>query len=74
MSRTIDRYVNMDYKFANTRECRFLVDLLKAMEDHDDKRFIFLCKSYIKMGPIEPWKEELLKVGEEHARGEDNFA
>ena len=73
MSRAIHHYVDADNSFGKSRECRFLFDLSKAMENGDDVQFKHLQGLYEKAGELPPPQRALLEEGVRRLReaGED---
>ena len=75
MSRAINHYVDLEHSFGRSRECRFLFDILKAMEDGDEEQYKFFNQSFNNVFPLLPWKKDLLAVGLEHMKAAaDDFS
>lgn len=50
----------MDASFADSRECKLLVDLAAAMEAGDEGVFTDVVKEYDSMSRLDQWKTTLL--------------
>lgn len=56
----IDKYVDMDATFEDTREHKLLVDLKEAMEQGDVDAFTATVQEFDSMSRLDQWKTTLL--------------
>ncbi|KAJ8328116.1 vesicular-fusion protein S17, variant 2 [Batrachochytrium dendrobatidis] len=57
---TFDRYKGLDASFAETRECKLLEDLLKALDDGDVEEFQAHIAGFDRLSKLDEWKISLL--------------
>ncbi|KAI9328129.1 soluble NSF attachment protein [Zopfochytrium polystomum] len=67
---SIDRYRNMDVSFETTRECKFLLSLVDAIDNADVQAFTDAVVDYDRLTKLDSWKTSLLlrvkkSIGEE---------
>ncbi|CAM9877666.1 unnamed protein product [Chrysoparadoxa australica] len=53
-------FESVDYSFASSRECKFLSDLVTAMESCDTDEFAKAAFEYDKVSALDPWKTSVL--------------
>ncbi|ORZ41408.1 soluble NSF attachment protein [Catenaria anguillulae PL171] len=56
----VERYCDLDVTFATTRECKFVQDLLDALEASDADTFTAHVVEYDKLTKLDPWKTSVL--------------
>lgn len=60
-SRTaLERYENNDATFVSTRECKFLHDLIDALETQDAQTFTNVVSEWDRLTKLDSWKTTLL--------------
>ena len=60
--RAIDGYPGIDASFLATRECKFLTDLLAAVEEQNEEEFSTLVETFDRTNALDDWKTRLLLV------------
>eukprot|EP00013_Stygamoeba_regulata_P023777 CAMPEP_0177649518 /NCGR_PEP_ID=MMETSP0447-20121125/11438_1 /TAXON_ID=0 /ORGANISM="Stygamoeba regulata, Strain BSH-02190019" /LENGTH=286 /DNA_ID=CAMNT_0019152299 /DNA_START=59 /DNA_END=919 /DNA_ORIENTATION=- len=58
--RNLERYQSLDPNFARGRECRFLLDVLQALEQLDLDAFMKALVEYDSVSRVDNWKSSLL--------------
>eukprot|EP00123_Amoebidium_parasiticum_P009062 comp19205_c0_seq1/m.21940 comp19205_c0_seq1/g.21940 ORF comp19205_c0_seq1/g.21940 comp19205_c0_seq1/m.21940 type:complete len:292 (-) comp19205_c0_seq1:92-967(-) len=58
--RAVDRYKEQFPSFQDQRECKFLEDLLQAMEDEDVEKFTNVVAEYDNMTRLDAWMTSIL--------------
>lgn len=56
----IQKYTDLDYTFASSRECQFLVDLVAAVEAFDEAAFTDHVFNYDNISKLVPWRITML--------------
>ncbi|KAJ3051357.1 hypothetical protein HK097_007653 [Rhizophlyctis rosea] len=56
----IERYQHMDVTFADTRECKFLKELLDAVDAGDAQAFTDSVANWDRLSKLDSWKTTLL--------------
>jgi alpha-soluble NSF attachment protein len=59
-TRALEKYRDMDPTFADTRECKLLVDLCEAVEAGDQEVFADKLFQYDQMSKLDKWKTTIL--------------
>jgi alpha-soluble NSF attachment protein len=60
VANAIDKYLDMDATFEDTREHKLLVDLSTAMESGDVDQFTSLVQEFDSMSRLDQWKTTML--------------
>jgi len=58
--RAIDRYKDLDVSFPSSRECKFLEQILHAVENYDKEAFTQAVVDYDSISKLDQWKTTLL--------------
>jgi len=69
--RAIERYQELDITFPSQRECKFLVDLLAACEEHDVEKFTNTVAEYDAISKLDAWKTTVLLRVKNSIKNED---
>eukprot|EP00898_Chlorokybus_atmophyticus_P005709 jgi/Chlat1/6139/Chrsp41S05690 len=59
-SNALDKYQDLDSTFTGSRECKFLQDLLGALEEGDVQKFSTVVYEFDNMTRLDPWKTTML--------------
>lgn len=59
-SQALNKYENLDYTFADSRECKFARALLEAVEGFDVEGFSTACFEYDRISKLNPWQTSIL--------------
>ncbi|KAJ3085664.1 vesicular-fusion protein S17 [Quaeritorhiza haematococci] len=70
---SLERYTNMDVTFSGTREYKFLVELLDAIEAGDKDQFTLVCQDYDRLTKLDNWKTSLLLKAKKSIEDEPDF-
>ena len=60
LEKRINKYMDIDLQFSDSREHTLLNSLLEAMQSQDDQMFATALAEYDKMTRLDPWKTKLL--------------
>lgn len=72
--KAIDRYKDLDVSFPSSRECKFLEQILAAVENYDKEAFTQAVVDYDSISKLDQWKTTMLlriKNGIASAEDED---
>lgn len=56
----LEKYENNDSTFTSTRECKFLHDMIDALEAQDEQAFTAVVSEWDRMTKLDSWKTTLL--------------
>lgn len=59
-SQSMQRYESLDYTFGGSREGKFAVELMEAVEGADTEAFATACYEYDRVSKLDPWKTSIL--------------
>lgn len=76
-SQSLKRYEGLDYTFGESREGKFAVQLVEAVEGFDSEGFATACFEYDRISKLDPWKTSMLvkvkrSIEDEAGGGEDD--
>ena len=57
---SIDRFKDMDYTFADSRECKLLENILTSYEDYNVDEYADHLYAYDSVSPLDPWLTSIL--------------
>jgi len=58
--RALEKYQEMDCTFTSQRECKLLLDLIKAYENYDAEAFTAAVVEYDSVSKLDQWKTTIL--------------
>ena len=67
----IDIFKNKDHSFATSRECKFVEEILVAIDSFDADGFAQACQEFDHITPLDPWKVRILGKAKSHIAGAD---
>eukprot|EP00033_Pygsuia_biforma_P001116 GCRY01001273.1.p1 GENE.GCRY01001273.1~~GCRY01001273.1.p1 ORF type:complete len:285 (+),score=48.90 GCRY01001273.1:121-975(+) len=56
----LNRYKDIDVSFPSTRECKFLQDMLEAVEEGDVEKFTAIVYDFDNISKLDSWKTTML--------------
>lgn len=65
-SQAYQRYINLDYTLADSREGKFVCSLVQSMEDTDTEGFATACFEYDRISKLDSWKTSMLVKAKRH--------
>ena len=57
---SLQRFLSLDYTFRDSREGKFVAELVGAVEGHDSEGFATACFEYDRISKLDPWKTSML--------------
>lgn len=58
--RAYDQYKEIDFQFADSRECKLVESVLGAYEDQDMEAFMEALTEYDRVSKLDPWRTKVL--------------
>lgn len=57
---SLQRFSSLDYTFRDSREGKFVGELVAAVEGHDSEGFATACFEFDRISKLDPWKTSML--------------
>jgi len=70
--RAVERYQEMDVTFSSQRECKFLLDIVAAVENYDVEAFTQTVVDFDAISKLDQWKTTILLRVKNSIKSEDN--
>ncbi|CAE6041234.1 unnamed protein product [Arabidopsis arenosa] len=60
ITNALEKYQDLDPTFSGTRECKFLANIARAIDEEDVAQFTDVVREFDSMTPLDTWKATLL--------------